>query len=88
MFTFFVVITVIGLIGLAISLICLITEQDPVALWITLVFLCGIMFIIGGGCGLSYIDSESTAEHIVQEEQVEENNQQYNYCPYCGKEIK
>jgi peptidoglycan/LPS O-acetylase OafA/YrhL len=87
MFAFFAIITVIGLIGLIISLVCLISEQDPFALWATLLVICVLMFVIGGGCGLSCLDSETTEEHIVQEEHAEVINQ-YRYCPYCGKEIK
>jgi hypothetical protein len=86
MLTFFVVIGLIGLIGLIVSIVCLITEQDPFALWATLLVICGLMFFIGGGCGLSCIDIETTEEHIVQEETAEVIIQ-YRYCPYCGKEL-
>ena len=87
MFAFCMVITVASLIGFVISLICLIAEKDPFALWLTLFAICLMMFFIGGGCGLSFVDNDTTEEQIIQKEQIEETNDQYNYCPYCGKKI-
>lgn len=88
MFTFCVVLTVIGLIGLIISLVMLISEHEPFALWVALVCVCGVMFFMGAVSGgiLSEDDKDSTTP-IIQEEQVEDIHR-YNYCPYCGKEIK
>lgn len=84
MFTFFAVLAIIGFIGLIISFIMLVVEHEPFALWITLIYVCGAMLLVGliSGAILSEEDKDSTTP-IIQEEQVE-----YNYCPYCGKEIK
>lgn len=84
MFTFFAVLTLIGFIGLLISIIMLSSEREPFTLWVILVCVCGAMFFVGvvSGAILSEKDKDSTTP-IIQEEQVE-----YNYCPYCGKEIK
>lgn len=84
MFTFFGVLTLIGFIGLIISIIMLSSEREPSNLWVVLMCVCGIMLFVGtvSGAILSEEDKDSTTP-IIQEEQVE-----YNYCPYCGKEIK
>lgn len=84
MFTFFAVLTVIGLIGMIISMIMLTVNHEPFTLWVTLISVCGVMFFVGtvSGAILREEDKDST-NPIIQEEQVE-----YNYCPYCGKEIK
>lgn len=84
MFTFFEVLTIIGFIGLIISFIMLVVEHEPFTLWITLIYVCEVMLLVGliSGAILSEEDKDST-NSIIQEEQVE-----YKYCPYCGKEIK
>ena len=84
MFTFFAVLTIIGFIGLLVSIIMLAVEHEPFTLWITLICVCGVMLFVGLASGgiLMAEDKDSTTP-IIQEEQIE-----YNYCPYCGKEIK
>ena len=85
MFTFFVVLIIISLIGLLVSLAMILTYQEPFSLWIILIFVCAAMCFTGRGI-LSEEDKDSTTP-IIQEEQVEDIHQ-YKYCPYCGKEIK
>lgn len=84
MFTFFAVLAGIGFIGMIIFIIMLTVNHEPFTLWVTLISVCGVMFFVGtvSGAILSEEDKDSTTP-IIQEEQVE-----YNYCPYCGKEIK
>lgn len=84
MFTFFAVLTLIGFIGLLISIIMLSSEREPFTLWVILVCVCEVMFLVGlfSGAILSEEDKDST-NPIIQEEQIE-----YKYCPYCGKEIR
>jgi hypothetical protein len=57
---------------------------EPFTLWVVLMYVCGVMLFVGAVSGaiLSEEDKDS-ATPIIQEEQVE-----YNYCPYCGKEIR
>lgn len=84
MLTFFAVLTIIGLIGVMISGIMLTIEHEPFTLWITLMSVCGVMFFVGAiSGGILSEEDKNSATPIIQEEQVE-----YNYCPYCGKEIK
>lgn len=84
MLTFFAVLAGIGFIGMIIFIIMLTVNHEPFTLWVTLISVCGVMFFVGtvSGAILSEEDKDSTTP-IIQEEQVE-----YNYCPYCGKEIK
>ena len=89
MFTFFAVLTIISLIGMIISFIMLSLKREPFDLWIILICVCGVLLFSSGAISeeiLSEEDKDSTAP-IIQEDQAEENHQ-YNYCPYCGKEIK
>lgn len=84
MFAFFVVLAVIGLIGSIVSIVMLIFDREPFVLWVILIYVCGAMFFVGAVAGGALEDSTNT---IIQEEQIEDVHQ-YNYCPYCGKEIK
>ena len=89
MFTFFAVLTIISLIGMIISFIMLILKREPFDLWIILICVCGVLLFSAGAISeeaLSEENKDSTTP-IIQGEQVKENHQ-YNYCPYCGKEIK
>ena len=88
MLTFFAVLTVVGLIGLIISFIMLLVENEPYALWVTLLCVCGVMFFVGAvSGGILMAEDRDLTNPVIQEEQVEEVLQ-YRYCPYCGKEIK
>ena len=88
MFKFLLALTIISLIGLIIFLIMLISEHEHFTLWFVLTCVCGVIFCVGAISGVIFSeeDKDSTTP-IIQEEQIEENHQ-YNYCPYCGKEIK
>ena len=86
MFTFFAIITIIGLVGFIVSVVCVAMDIDPFGLWVTIFCISLTLVLIGsiGGSFCEYIEEENT---IVQEECIEDEYQ-YNYCPYCGKEIK
>lgn len=86
MFWFFGIITLIGVVALIVSLVCLGSDTDPFGLWVTIFIISVVLLIIGGFGGALYqdIEEENTA---IQEECIEDEYQ-YNYCPYCGKEIK
>lgn len=89
MVTFFVVLTVVAMLGLVISAIMLIGEYDPFALWVTLMCICGIMCFVGPiGGTIAIEEDKSSVEQTTQVEHSEDAYEQYNYCPYCGKEIK
>jgi Na+/proline symporter len=86
MFWFFAIITLIGIVALGVSLICLATDTGPFGLWMAIFGISLALVAIGGygGSFYQYIEEENT---ITQEECIEDEYQ-YNYCPYCGKEIK
>ena len=85
-FWFFVIITILGIVALIVSLICLATDTDPFSLWMTIFVISMALVFIGrvGGASCYYTEEENT---ITQEEYIEDEYQ-YNYCPYCGKEIE
>jgi hypothetical protein len=82
----FVIITIIGIVALGVSLVCLGIDADPFGLWVTIFIISVVLVIIGGFGGALYqhIEEENTT---IQEECIEDEYQ-YNYCPHCGKEIK
>jgi hypothetical protein len=82
----FGIICLIGIIGLILSVIFLAAETDPFALWLTIFFV-SLGLVFAGGIGAVICqDIEASENTIVQEESIE-GGCQYNYCPYCGKEI-
>lgn len=85
MFWFFAILAIVGIVSLIVTLICLITDTDPFNLWITIFAISlALIFISGvGGSFCLYTEEENTT---TQEECIEDEYQ-YNYCPYCGKEI-
>ena len=86
MFWFFAIIAFISIITLIVSSICLATGTNPFSLWITIFIISVVLLFIGkvGGSIYQYTEEENTT---TQEEYIEDEYQ-YNYCPYCGKEIK
>ena len=86
MFEFFAVISFIGIIGLIVSIICLANDTGPFGLWMPISAISFALVVIGGigGTICQDIDEKNTA---TQEECIEDEYQ-YSYCPYCGKEIK
>lgn len=86
MFWFFAIIAIIGIVALGVSLICLVTDTDPFSLWMT-IFAISLTFIFIGGIGGSFYQDTEEENTTTQEECIEDEYQ-YNYCPYCGKEIK
>lgn len=86
MFWLFGIITIIGIVALIVSLICLVADTGPFGLWVTIFIISIVLVLIGwvGGLVCQDIEKENT---ITQEEYIEDDYQ-YNYCPYCGKEIK
>ena len=88
MFTFFAVLTIISLISLIISFVMMGIDKDPLTLWVTLLVISGILVGVGAVGGMACLSVEASKEYTVQVEYPKDNNSQYNYCPYCGKEIK
>lgn len=86
MFWFFAIVTIIGIVALGVSLICLATGADPLGLWITISAISLTLVAIGGFGGSLYQDTEE--ENTITQEEYIEDEYQYNYYPYCGKEIK
>jgi hypothetical protein len=86
MFWFFGIVSIIGIVALIVSLICLVVDVDPFGLWVTIFIISIVLVLIGwvGGLVCQDIEEENTT---IQEECVEDGYQ-YSYCPYCGKEIK
>jgi hypothetical protein len=85
MFWFFAIITLIGIVALIVSLICLVVDVDPFGLWVTIFIISIVLVLIGWVGGLVCQDIEE--ENIITQEECVEDEYQYNYCPYCGKEI-
>jgi hypothetical protein len=85
MFWFFAIITLIGIVALIVSLICLVVDVDPFGLWVTIFIISIVLVLIGWVGGLVCQDIEE--ENIITQEGCVEDEYQYNYCPYCGKEI-
>ena len=83
MFWFFAIITIIGIVALGVSLICLATGADPFGLWITISVISLALVAIGGFGGSLYQDIEE--ENAITQEEYIEDEYQYNYC---GKEIR
>lgn len=51
------------------------------------IFAISLTFIFIGGIGGSFYQDTEEENTTTQEECIEDEYQ-YNYCPYCGKEIK
>lgn len=88
MFTFFVVLMIISLISLIISFVMMSIDKDPLALWVTMSVISSILICVGAIGGMICLDVETSKEDTIQVEYPKDNNNQYNYCPYCGKEIQ
>lgn len=81
------IICLVGLIALILSIIFLVKESDLFGLWITIFFISlGLVFF--GGIGAATYQSVEESENAIVQEGSTEDNSQYNYCPYCGKELK
>ena len=85
MFWFFAILAIVGIVSLIVTLICLITDTDPFNLWITIFAISLALVFIGGAGGALYHSTEE-GNTTIQEECIEDEYQ-YNYCPYCGKEL-
>ena len=86
MFEFCAAITIVGLLLLIIAMICLATEVDPFGLWITLTIVACVMMVCGSAFGIGLYEPNQNELSSSHEEHIEDN--EYSYCPYCGKEIK
>lgn len=87
MFEFFIAMTVVGLALFIISLFALAIDWDPFWLWIAGVIISAVMMVVGSAFGTYLFEASETETPDIQKEQTEIVNQ-YNYCPYCGEEIK
>ena len=85
MFEFCAVITIIGLFLFIVAMFCLVTDVDPFKLWIILIIVSFMMLVCGSAFGSLYEpnQNEPSSSH---EEHIEDN--EYSYCPYCGKELR
>lgn len=86
MFEFFIAMTFVGLTLFAASLFALAVDWDPFWLWIAGVIISAAMMVVGSAFGTSLFEPSKTETPDIQQEHTEIVNQ-YNYCPYCGKEI-
>ena len=86
MFELCIVITIIGLLLFIASVICLATDTDPFGLWITLFIVAFVMLMCGSAFGIGLYEPKQNELSSSHEEHIEDN--EYSYCPYCGKEIK
>lgn len=87
MLEFSIVITIIGLILFVISLFATGADWEPFWLWIVGGII-GVMLMMAGSMfGIDLFKSNKVETPDVQQEYTEIVNQ-YNYCPYCGEEIK
>ena len=89
---FFAVLTIIGFSGLLISLIMLASNYKPLALWVTLICICGMM-LLSGAIGGVIIEEGKISENPIVQEQVGNNYEQYILCflqgkrPYVGSQV-
>lgn len=86
MFEFFVILTLTGLIGFAVSMIMASLDKDPLMFWIIAFIVSGFLMMVGVAGGGACLEIEETKEYEIEVE-CPKNDNQYSYCPYCGKEI-
>lgn len=77
---------IIGCIVTGLGIWCLITGSDKILVCV-LAIIMGVASIIIGICGF-VVYEKSPQKEIQIEVQHPLINEDYNYCPYCGKEIK
>lgn len=82
MYVFFCILSIVALISFVVALICLVADADPFGLWVAL-FICSLVITIISSGGMACTSVEEAPEHPKHEITT-----QYNYCPYCGEEIK
>lgn len=87
MFEFCIAITIVGLALFAVSLFALAVEWKPFWLWVAGVIISVTMIVVGSAFGIYLFEPNNIETPDIQQEHTEIVNQ-YNYCPYCGKEIK
>ena len=86
MFGFCATIMVVGLILLIVAMCCLTTDKGPFGLWMTLAIVALVMVICGSAFNKWLRESDQHELLSSYEEHIEDN--EYSYCPYCGKELK
>ena len=85
MFEFCAAITIVGLLLFIVAMLCLVTDVGPLNLWIILIIVSFVMIVCGSAFDILYEpnQNELSSSH---EEHIEDN--EYSYCPYCGKELR
>lgn len=87
MFEFCIAIAIVGLVLFVVSLWALVVEWDHFWLWVAGLMISIIMMINGSVFGVYSFESNKIETPDIQQEHTEIVNQ-YNYCPYCGEELK
>ena len=87
MFEFCIAIAIVGLVLFAVSLFALVVEWEHFWLWVAGVFISVAMMVIGSAFGCYLFEPNEIETPDIQQEHTEIVNQ-YNYCPYCGEELK
>lgn len=87
MFEFFAILTIISFIGFIVFIIMVALEKEPFGFWLIALAISGFLLMSGLVGGTACLEAEETKE-IQIEVQHPSVNEEYNYCPYCGKEIE
>lgn len=87
MFEFFAILTILSLLSSVISVIMVVLNKEPLRFWLIALMVSGFLLMSGLGGGAACADIEATKEYQVEVE-CPSMNEEYNYCPYCGKEIE
>jgi hypothetical protein len=83
MVTFSLILAITGFLGVLVFLTLAIFNEKYFHLYLSLLICCGILLV--GGIRLNtIITSKNTASMTIKDAETAE----YNYCPYCGEEIK
>lgn len=86
MFEFCAAIAIVGLFLFIVAMLCLSIDVDPFNLWITLIIVSCVMMVCGSAFGIGLYEPNQNEPSSSHEEHIEDN--EYSYCPYCGKELR
>ena len=83
MVIFGLILALVGFLGVCVFTAPVILGVKPFVLWVILLVISALISMTGVGLIANF--KEQPSEKIIQ---IEKNHNQYNYCPYCGEEIK
>lgn len=86
---FFTIAALISFICFVVGIFCLAIDVEPFTLWVVML-ICGTLFtmIFGAAAATAEREDDFDKNDMIQvEETTKSTINQYNYCPYCGREL-